>query len=441
MSEHGPGPKDAPLLDAPLLDELMPWSVPPLRLGRGWVRAPDAAWLRARWNALVRTGDEAGRAALFGPSRARTLRSAVAPLPGRPSHDGVLAQEKGGCPEPVRVLHGPYDQQWLIPDHRLIDAARPQLWRVSDEQQTHLVETAHDPRRPGALLAFTALLPDGHSPAGRPGRIRPLHRRPGGLEPNLLPGLTDHLAGRLGVPVEAEDVLAWIAAAARAGPNGRTVPLTSDLALWQQGVSLGRRTVWIHTRGARCGSGPGEERPRLPGGHRPYVRAPLPWVPGPAELAYDAEERALHMGEGRVAPVDRAAWEFEAGGVRVLETWFAQRAEPAAPGTLAAVRPRRRAQEWTPELLELITVLTLLAELGPEQRDLAEKLERPEEAEKAEMPQKPDADAGALAVRGTGIGRTELEVAGLLPPPMAARRPASVLDLPEEGPGGQLALL
>ncbi|WP_314173740.1 type ISP restriction/modification enzyme [Streptomyces winkii] len=404
----------------------MPWSVPPLRLGRGWVAAPDAASLRARWNALVRTEDEAERAALFGPSRSRTPRSAVAPLPGMPAHRGRLAQERGDCPEPVRILHGPYDQQWLIPDHRLIDAARPQLWRVSDGLQTHLVETAHDQRRPGPLVAFTALLPDGQSPAGRPGRVRPLYRRPGGREPNVLPGLLDHLAGRLGVPVTPEDMLAWTAAAVRPGPAGRAVPLTYDPGLWRRGVALGRRLVWLHTRGARCaGEGEHGRRPRLPGGHRPYVRAPLPASLAhgeeAGELVHDAEEHVLHIGEGRVAPVAPEAWEFEAGGARVLETWFAQRAgaPAAAAGTLSAVRPRNWPQEWTSELLELITVLTLLAELRPEQRDLAQALE---------------------AAEG-GHGRAELARAGLLPPPAACRRPASVLDVPEEGPEGQLALL
>ncbi|WP_171904114.1 type ISP restriction/modification enzyme [Streptomyces abyssalis] len=403
----------------------MPWSVAPLRLGRGWVAGPDAASLRARWNALIRTGDETARSALFAPSRSRTLRSAVAPLPGMPAHDGRLAREHGGCPEPVPVLHGPYDHQWLIPDHRLIDAARPQLWRVSDAYQTHLVETAHDQRHPGPLFTFTALLPDGRTHAGRPGRIRPLYRRPGGREPNLLPGLLEHLAGRLGVPVTPQDVLAWTAAAARPGPGGRAVPLTSDPELWRSGVALGSRIIRLHTRGARFAGVDGGGRPRLPGGRRPYVRAPLPTAaPPPEELVHDAEERTLHVGDGRVSPVARAAWEFEAGGGRVLEAWFAERAAPPpeAAGTLAAVRPRSWPQEWTSELLELITVLTLLDGLRPEQRDLARALE-----------------SGTAS--GGGIGRTGLDRAGLLPVPPRSRRPASVLDVPEEGPDGQLALL
>ncbi|NLU76448.1 DNA methyltransferase [Streptomyces sp. HNM0575] len=428
----------------------MPWSVAPLRPGRAWVLAPDAATLRARWNALIRAGREAEREALFGPSRSRTLHSAVAPLPGMPAHEGRLVREHGRCPEPVPVLHGPFDQQWLIPDHRLIDAARPQLWRVSDGHQTHLVETAHDHRHPGPLFTFTALLPDGHTPAGRPGRIRPLHRRPGGREPNVLPGLLELLTGRLDTPVTAGDLLAWTAAAARPGPGGRVVPLTADPELWRRGVALGRRVIRLHTRGARCadaendaadraadGAGSGEDgvdgaRPRLPGGHRPYVRAPLPapTAPEAGERGYDDEERSLHIGDGRIAPVAPAAWEYEAGGVRVLEDWFAQRtAAPAPGGTLAAVRPRSWPQEWTSELLELITVLTLLDELRPEQRDLARDLD------------KAGAAGAGSAGAGAVIGRADLGRAGLLPVPAAARRPASVLDVPEEGPDGQLALL
>lgn len=421
MSHDSPGTQDAFLDDAPLLDEVMPWSVAPLRLGRDWVAGPDGASLRARWNALIRAADEETRSALFVPSRSRTLRSAVAPLPGMPAHHGRMAAEEGRCPDPVPLLRGPYDQQWLIPDHRLIDAARPQLWRVSDAHQTHLVETSRDQGHPGPQATFTALLPQGRPVAGRPGRIRPLYRRPGGREPNLLPGLPDHLAERLGTPVTPADVLAWVAAVLRPGPNGRVVPLTSDAELWRRGIALGRSVIRLDTRGARHGDG---GRPRLPGGHRPYVRAPLPAAaPPPEELVYDEEERTLHVGDGRVAPVARAAWEFEAGGGRVLESWFAERAAapPGTAGTLAAVRPRSWPQEWTSELLELITVLTLLSELVPEQRDLAKALEA--EAEERTC------------------GRAALQSAGLLPVPPHSRRPASVLDVPEEGPEGQLALL
>ncbi|WLW56206.1 type ISP restriction/modification enzyme [Streptomyces sp. YU58] len=378
--------------DAPLLADLMPWSVAPPRLGRGWPTGPDAASLKARWDALMKA-EGPDREALFEPTRSRTLRSAVGQLPGQSGGTEKLARASGPCPEPVRVLAAPFDEQWLIPDHRLIDAARPELWRVADERQVFVTEIPAAAEPTGPLLLASSLLP-----LLRPGRIRPLFRRPGGTEPNLAPGLLEHLGARLGHTPEPLDVLAWTVAAVR---PGLAVPLTEDPELWARGVESGRRTLWLMRRDG--------ERPRLPGGRRPYVRAPLP--SRPLTLHYDREEESLHLDGGRVSPVPPEAWDFEVGGVRVLEQWFTARTAEAEPGTLAAIRPAGWTQGWTSELLELITVLALLAE--------------PREEPAVTAP----------------ITAAELRTAGVLPVPDAARRPASVLDGHEEGPEGQLALI
>lgn len=373
--------------DAPLLADLMPWSVAPPRLGRGWPTGPDAASLKARWDAFVKA-EGPDRDTLLEPTRSRTLHSAVGQLPGRSTGTEKLIRASGPCPEPVRVLHAPFDEQWLIPDHRLIDAARPELWRVADERQVFVLETPDSP-----LLA-TSLLP-----LLRPGRVRPLYRRPGGTEPNLAPGLLPHLASRLGHSPAPADVLAWILAAAR--PD-LTVPLPQDPELWSHGVESGHRMLWLMLRHG--------DRPKLPGGRRPYVRAPLP--ARPLTLHYDRDEEALHLDEGRISPVPPEAWDFEMAGAKVLEQWFTARVAEPEPGTLAAIRPATWPQAWTSELLELITVLALLAELRPLQ---------------AELP--------------SAITANDLHEAGVLPVPGAARRPASVLDGHEEGPEGQLALI
>ncbi|MFI7103101.1 type ISP restriction/modification enzyme [Streptomyces sp. NPDC050161] len=411
--------------DAPRLSELLPWSVAPLRPGRSWVMAPDPAVLRSRWKALVGAADPAERARLFQPSRARTLHSAVGQLPGQATATGRLARAEGACPEPVRIAHGPFDRQWLLPDHRLLDAARPELWRVADTHQRFAVEWAQVPQVPGPAVVCSAVLPDGRSPAGRPGRIRPLYRRPGGREPNLAPGLSGLLADRLGRRADPADLLAWITACCRYSPEGCVVPLTADGDLWDRGVALGERLLWLQTRGAHDRGGPAGERPRMPGGRRPYVRAALPARGLPQTLAYDPGEEALLLGTGRIAPVPAGAWDFHAGGVRVLEAWFAARSAAAPPGTeadeapgLAALRPPAWPQEWTSELLELITVLALLAELEPRRAELWQR-----------------------TADGPRIGADALRAAGILPPPDAARRPASVLDHQEEGPEGQFALL
>ncbi|MEU6353476.1 type ISP restriction/modification enzyme [Streptomyces sp. NPDC047072] len=380
--------------DAPPLADLMPWSVAPPRLGRGWPTGPDAASLKARWDALTKA-EGPDREALFEPTRSRTLRSAVGQLPGQSGGTERLARATGPCPEPVRVLHAPFDEQWLIPDHRLIDAARPELWRVADEHQVFVVESGDGP---GPVLLATSVLP-----LLRPGRIRPLFRRPGGAEPNLAPGLSEFLTDRLGSPVRPLDLLAWILAAVR--PD-LTVPLTADPELWARGVESGRRTLWLMRRDG--------DRPKLPGGRRPYVRAPLP--SRPLTVAYDREEEALLLDEGRISPVPPESWDFEAGGVRVLEQWFGARVAEPEPGTLAAIRPATWQQAWTSELLELITVLALLAEASGEVEPPANELASP-------------------------VTARELREAGVLPVPDPARRPASVLDGHEEGPEGQLALI
>ncbi|MEW2634029.1 type ISP restriction/modification enzyme [Streptomyces sp. NPDC048389] len=387
--------------DVPLLDDLMPWSVAPLRLGRSWVMAPDAASLRARWDALTRAESD-GRDALFRPTRLRGLHSAVAQLPNQPAGTGRLARENGPCPEPVRVLHGAFDEQWLIPDHRLIDVARPELWRVRDDHQLFVVEA-------GTAVVVSGLLPVGRTPAGRPGRIRPLYRRPGGREPNLAPGLAELLAETYGHEVGAGDFAAWVVAAVEHTPAGYAVPLVADADAWARGVALGRELIRVMLRGARGG-----ERPRLPGGRRPYVRAALP--ASPASIGHVPEDETLVIGDtGRVSPVPAGAWDFEVGGARVLELWFEERTAPAEPGTLDAVRPAGWPQSWTSELLELVTVLALLAELEPER--------------------------AALARAGDRLPAAALRSAGVLPPPVRSRRPASVLDHAEEGPEGQFALL
>lgn len=120
------------------------------------------------------------------------------------------------------------------------------------------------------------------------------------------------------------------------------------------------------------------------------------------------------MDGGRISPVPSAAWDFHVGGVRVLAEWFTRRTEQGEPGTLEAIRPTTWPQPWTSELLELITVLALLAELHPRQAE--------------------------LTVEDT-ITTADLREAGVLPVPDAARRPASVLDHHEEGPEGQFTLL
>jgi hypothetical protein len=287
----------------------------------------------------------------------------------------------------------------MLADRRLLDQARPELWRTDGPQQRYLLLQPEGQPGPAPLTVSAELPVDSRV------RAHPLHRRPNGREPNLAPGLLGFLRRAYAATVTAEDVLAWIAAVCAHPDAPRdAVSLPRSAATWAEGVALGRRVVDLHTF-ARTGL-------RLPDGRRTFIRLPVDRQP--LELSYDAEEETLLLGEGRLAPVAPSAWAAEP----TLREWFADRTafRGAPSGTLGALGLTAWPQRATTELIELTTTLALLADLAPRQRALA-------------------ADGGPW------FTRADLVEAEVLPVPDTARRPASVLDRVEEGPEGQYALL
>jgi hypothetical protein len=391
--------------ELPSLDDLMPWASTGIAAGRTWVYAPDQGTLRRRRERLaeVLAQDPQVGSALFRPTRSRTTASVPAPLPGCEAPSGPLAREVGPVPRLVRIARRPFDRQWLLADHRVVDVARPELWRVRGERQVYLtVRQAGDPWP----VLCSALLPDAMHHGGRGGRVLPLYRDPVGTEPNIAPGLGELLADRLGAAVSAEDVFAWIVAVTR---DPARIPLTVDPRVWADGVRIGRRLIVLHTFGARFGR-LGDGKPRLPGGRRPFVREPVPVRP--TEVGYDDETRSLLLGSGRIGPVPREVWDLD-----VVQPWVAARVEPPGEG-LERIRERTWSSGLTSELIDLLHVLGLLADLaGP--RD----------------------DVRGRAVAGPLLDGEALRAAGVLPVSPAARRPPTVLDRTEEGPGGQAVLL
>jgi len=323
----------------------MPWQVPAPRTGREWVRSPDPEVLRRRWERLAGATPQERRL-LFRPTRARTADSPSGQLPGSRGATARLSRDPGPFPEPVRVRCGAFDRQWLLADQRLLDAPRPELWRVADDAQVFLTLL---PAPDGPVAAFSAELPLASGPGRAGGRVAPLFRRPGGREPNLAPGLAEVLSGAFAAEVAALDVLAWVAAvtalpraadpAGTAAPAGITapggsapadpaIPLPRAVELWARGVELGRRILWLHTFGARAAAPdrpPGP--PRMPGGRRPFVRQAFAGLP--RTIGYDPDHEALLIGgEGRISPVAPGAWALRGeSGEPALAAWFGRRAD------------------------------------------------------------------------------------------------------------------
>lgn len=380
---------------SPALGDLMPWQVPGVSPHRTWICAPLASTLAKRWAKLV-SAPASVKPGLFAERDSAGVTKQKPGLFGFSHDDCAVADEQGQSLSPVAIGYRSFDTQYIIPDDRLMDRPRPDLWRVQSSYQIHVAEQHDQVIQSGPGLTFTAAIPDLHYYAGRGGRILPLYAGSEATTPNLAPGLVGALSERMGVVVTPEDFLAYVAAVT-AHPAfterfvedlrtpGVRVPITADAGLWNQGVALGRRVLWLHTRGERYVDSEDGRRAGPPDIGE-TVRRPKLLVAisdsadrYPDEMSYDSETQTLSIGEGKIAPVNQAVVDYEISGMNVLRKWFGYRraTRPQARGEQSAlddVRPETWPSAYTSDLLDLIRVLTLVVELEPAQSELLSKV-------------------------------------------------------------------
>jgi hypothetical protein len=377
----------------PCLEHLMPWSSRGVTPGRMWVYAPDEATLHKRWRRFL-AADSDRRRAMFGEARDRHLDSRVKPLPGATGYDRTpLRSERRPQPQLERITYRSFDRQWIMPDHRLMVVARPDLWRVRGDRQIYTIEQNAHAVVNGPGLVFSALVPDMHCYNGRSGCARPLYRNAAGTLPNLAPGLLSLLNRRLAVPVTPEDVLAYIAAlVSHPGYTerfltdleipGTRVPLTANRQLWQKAVTLGQRVLWLHTYGERyanTAAGRPYGKVLLPARDRPRCLQEIPDDPEgmPEQLAYDPVTQDLWVGAGRINPVPPRVRAYQVSGMNILDKWFGYRKKkPAGKRRLELdhLVAEQWAPAWTTQLLELLNVLALLIREEPSQAQLLDEV-------------------------------------------------------------------
>jgi hypothetical protein len=235
---------------------------------------------------------------------------------------------------------------------------------------------------------FTALIPDfDHFKGSEGGRTLPLLHPDGSA--NVAPGLVRALGALLDVDVSPRDVLAYVAAIAahRAYTStflaelttpGVRVPITADPSLWRRSVAIGEEVLFLHTYGQ---SYSGIDRPhgdvRMPAGDPRRPRNMTPIAGLPTTMNYTEHDRVLHVGEGAFSPVEPAVWDYTVGGKNVLKSWFNYRkSDPGGKKTspLDNIHASSWDPAWTTELVELLTVLTRLVDLEPQQADLLERV-------------------------------------------------------------------
>jgi hypothetical protein len=375
----------------PAISDILPWYSPGVFPTRGWVYAPSASILRRRWAQLVAEADPAVKSTLFKEGRDANLRTGRQPLPGPDAHQGTtaaLAVETSTSSEPLRVGYRSFDRQWVIPDPRVMDMPRRDLWEARVQGQVFVIEQHTKPLKDGPALTLTSLIPDfDHFKGSEGGRALPFLHPDG--SPNLAPNLGRALSARLDRDATAPDVLAYVAGVVAHPAFTRTfadelttpgirVPITSDPALWTEAVALGRQIIWLHTYGETF-TGPGRSAAnvRYAKGDARQPQSLTPITQMPEVMTYDAQVAVVALGDGEFGPVVPEVWAYAVGGRNVLKSWFNYRKKvPGGKKTspLDYIHVDAWDPDWTTEFVDLLTVLSRLVELEPAQADLLERI-------------------------------------------------------------------
>lgn len=386
----------------PALAQLFSWSGPGVKTHRTWVIAPDVESLERRWDALRKESDHAAKENLFHADRDRYIDKVVKiDLGSHTTREMTVAQDNQSVVQPDRYAFRTLDRQWIVPDHRLLSMARPELWSIASNRQLFLTAPEDVSPTSGPPVTFACFIPDMHHYHGRGGRVYPLWKDSGASPSNIKPTLLAYLAKIYGRPVSAEDMLAYLAAtmahsaftsrfAADLVRPGLHVPLTADAKLFTQAVALGSEVIWLHCYGERFADPKADrpkQAPRLPKGSAPSIPADGEIPPAPAPLPdtmdYDAATQRLRIGQGYVANVTPQMWSYEVSGKNVLRQWFSYRkldrtrpviGDRRPPSPLDKIQAEGWLAEYTTDLLDLLNVLGRLTLLEPAQASLLERI-------------------------------------------------------------------
>jgi len=388
----------------PTLDDFFDYNGSGVMPGRTWVIAPDVKSLQERWTRLVRERNPVRKEELFHPHEGgdRTLsKKSSKGLSGHEHRATAVGLDSKPAVSPTRYAVRSFDRQWIIPDNRLINRPNPTLWEGHSSRQVYLTAIEDHAPSGGPAVTLSGLIPDLHHYNGRGGRAYPLWGDAENTKPNVRPALLAILNLAYGRPVDAADVMSYLAAVlahpafvARFASDlvrpGLRAPLTADPALFEDAVELGKQIVWLHSFGERFAD-PGQGRParppRLPKDLAPRIPAKgaIPSEPEamPNDMDYDAALRRLRIGQGYIDNVSPEVWSYEVSGKQVLRQWFSYRRRDRSrpligdrrpPSPLDRIQPEGWPAEYTTDLLDLLHVLGCVVMLEPKQADLLERI-------------------------------------------------------------------
>lgn len=403
----------------PAITDVFPWQHSGVQLKRTWPIAPSSDVLRERWKILLSSSD---RADLFRESGDRMVGRPYQSVDGSTLLPAIAGlEEDTPIIEPLTYGYRTLDRQWIIPDGRLMARPRPVLWSTYGNSSLYLMSLFSIPLGKGPAIVSCSYVPDMDYFRGSYGAkaVIPLWRDQKATRPNITPALLEKLTDSIGEGISPEDLLAYCYATLSQPAYTETfatelegsvprVPITEDVTLWRRAKELGRRLVWFHTWGERMVPD-GMKAGALPPGQASCVQG-ISDDPDryPEKYFYESKNETLVVGDGKIAPVSQAVWEYEVSGLHVLGSWLSYRMKNPAgkkSSSLDLIGPEKWTAQMTEELLTLIWILEHTVEINQEQAELLEAIVAGPLFEAGELPQPRPEDReppGAREVRKKG---------------------------------------
>ena len=363
----------AALSDGLPLDDIFPWSVSGVQFKRRWPIAPTIEALTNRWGLLYSSRIQEDIAILFRETSQKKIDN--------PGHHLITLEplkpiiEQREMQEPVRYGYRSFDRQYVLPDGRINDRPRQQLWDCYGPRQLYLVTLTSTSLGSGPAVTLSPYVPDMHFFRGSFGArsVYPLYLSDATDDPNVSDMLLVKLKETYGRNVKAFEVAAYVVGLL--GTSAYTkqfeqelaeasahVPFTSDSSLFNMVVKFGQRIIFEQTWGER-----GAELNEFgqPTGQRfrgvAVIGVQIPAASYPESWSYDAETQQLIVGDGRFDRVSPEVMSFEVSGMNVVGSWLGYRMKTPA-GRSSSPLDQIQAETWQhdTELLELLWQLEFM---------------------------------------------------------------------------------
>lgn len=406
----------ASLSDGLTLADIFPWSNSGVQVKRKWPIAAATDTLQSRWSALNNSSSREEMQEFFRETDLKNLAASgfnlttLEPLPPVTQHAGMQV--------PVRYGYRSFDRQFILPDSRVNDRPRQQLWDSWGPDQLYLISLTTTALGRGPAVTVSPYVPDLHFFRGSYGakNVHPLYRSDGTDCPNVSSALCQSLEHHYGQTVSPFEICCYVVGLL--GTSAYTeifeeeltesvphVPFTASAELFRRVTNFGRKIIFEQTWGERGGELNEFGQPigqRYQG--RARIGEPTPSAPYPQSWSYTPDSHELLVGNGRFDHVDPEIMNFEVSGLKVVSSWLGYRmAQPEGKTSSLLDQIQTESWEHDTELLQLLWQIEFMINAEVEGRELLNEVFAEEKIPPTELgvPSDTERKAPPRSKRGT----------------------------------------